>query len=201
MYVPNQPQRDYLTGFYLRDAFYTSLERLIIDATSKKKTFLLVLIDLDGFKKFNDKFGHLFGDEVLKHVASIVRLFFPENLCFRFGGDEFVALLADKDPKEAFNLLLKLKNHMAQFPFLSEGKSYQTFKISFSCGIAEFPSDGQKMEELIKKADEAMYFSKHYGHNFINFANKMKYIKSRSRLIYAISFFVILHPGKIIDDF
>lgn len=83
-----QVQKDYLTGFFLRESLNTFLEKLISYSTVNKERFSLVLIDLDKFKKFNDTYGHSFGDEILKYVASMLRLSFPENpfYFFRYGG-------------------------------------------------------------------------------------------------------------------
>lgn len=189
--MPDQPQRDYLTGFSLRDSLYVFLKTLIADAKSNKRHFSILLIDLDRFKQYNDKFGHLFGDDVLEYVADIFRLFFPKESCFRYGGDEFIIVLADKTPKDAFHLASQIKHAMLKRPFFFEGKSYNAFNISFSCGIAGFPSDGRTVGELLKKADEAMYFSKRYGHNLTTIAGRMRYITFRNILFLFVSSAVI----------
>jgi diguanylate cyclase (GGDEF)-like protein len=181
--VVEEPQKDYLTGFFLRDTLYIFLKELISDAGLSKKCFSILLIDLDHFKKYNDKFGHLFGDEILEYVSDTFPLFFSKTNCFRYGGDEFVVILKDKDSKEAFRLAMDLKRHMNERPFLFEGKSYNDFKIGFSCGIASFPSDGHTAAELLKKADETMYFSKRHGRNLITIAGRMRYLKFRNTLL------------------
>jgi len=190
--VIEEGQKDYLTGFYLRDTLYLFLKELITDAKLNKKYFSILLIDLDHFKKYNDRFGHLFGDELLEYVADAFPLFFPRTNCFRYGGDEFVVILTDKDSREAFDLALRLKYNMAERPFLFEGKSYNAFKISFSCGIASFPSDGQTASELLKRADEAMYFSKRHGRNLITIATRMKYITFRNMFVVFLGISAIL---------
>ena len=190
--MPEEAQRDYLTGFYLRDTLYLFLKELITDAKLNKKCFSILLIDLDHFKKYNDRFGHLFGDELLEYVADTFPLFFPKENCFRYGGDEFVVILTNKEAREAFNLARRLKHNMAERPFLFEGKSYNAFKVSFSCGIANFPSDGQTASELLKRADDAMYFSKRHGRNLITIASKMKFITFRNMLVLFLSLSAIL---------
>ncbi|MEE9500428.1 MAG: GGDEF domain-containing protein [Candidatus Omnitrophota bacterium] len=187
-----ESQKDYLTGFSLRDRLYLSLKELITDAKLNKKHFSILLIDIDHFKKYNDKFGHLFGDDILEYVADTFPVFFPKENCFRYGGDEFVVLLTGKNPKEAFYLASQLKHNMAERPFLFEGKSYNPFKVTFSCGIASFPSDGQTVAELLKKADEAMYFSKRHGRDLITIAGKMKYIRFRNMLLIFVGICAIL---------
>ncbi|UCD54600.1 MAG: diguanylate cyclase [Candidatus Omnitrophota bacterium] len=185
--MAEEPQKDYLTGFSLRDTLYLFLKKLIADGKLNKKYFSILLIDIDHFKKYNDKFGHLFGDKILEYVADIFPLFFPKNNCFRYGGDEFVVVLTEKDPRKAFYLALQLRHNMAKRPFFFENKSYNPFKITFSCGIATFPSDGQTVVELLKKADEAMYFSKRHGRDLITIAGKMKYITFRNIFLLFLS--------------
>lgn len=177
-----QEQKDYLTGFSSREVLYSHLERYMMDALSRKKIFTVALIDLDRFKKFNDKFGHLFGDEVLKYAASTLRLTLRGTQCyfFRYGGDEFVLLFPDKEPKEVFRLLRGCTHNFRYRPFLFNNKFY---KVTFSSGIASFPTDEKTLEKLLLKADEAMYFSKSYGHNLITLAGKMKYLKLRNILL------------------
>jgi len=180
-------QKDYLTKFYLRDTFYSSLKELIFTSSVNKKHFSLIFIDVDNFHKLNDKYGHLIGDEILKYFADNLRSFFPHEQSFRFGGDEFVMLLPEKNSEEALDLLLKFKNKMTQVPFLIETKLYSPLNINFSCGIALFPEDGRKMADLIKSGDNAMYFSKHRGRNLITIASKIESIRFRSKLIASIA--------------
>ncbi|MDD5255162.1 MAG: GGDEF domain-containing protein, partial [Candidatus Omnitrophica bacterium] len=79
---------DFLTGFSLRDSLYPTLEKLMLEFQAQKKPFSLALLDLDRFKKFNDKFGHDFGDEILRYASSTLRMTVSEvqSLLFRYGG-------------------------------------------------------------------------------------------------------------------
>jgi len=184
-------QKDYLTGFFTREALNSFLAELITESLSKKKRFSLALIDLERFKKFNDRYGHAFGDEVLKYATSTLRLTFLESACylFRYGGDEFIAVIPDKDPREAFRLLRQCGHNLARRPFLFANKCY---KITASCGIAVFPADGKNAEELIKKADEAMYFSKRHGRNLTTLAGRIRFLKFRNALLIVTSSVLIL---------
>lgn len=179
--LENAP-KDFLTGFFSRESLNLFLENFIREATVNKKSFSVGLIDLDHFKKFNDKYGHLFGDEVLKYAVSTIRLTFQECEChfFRYGGDEFILIFLDKDPKEAARLLRQYTHNLRHRPFLINNKFY---KITASCGIAGFPADGEKPEALIHKADEAMYFSKCHGRNLVTLAGKIKYLRLRNVLL------------------
>ncbi|MFC1576047.1 GGDEF domain-containing protein [Candidatus Omnitrophota bacterium] len=184
MVILPHPKKDQLTGFFLREIFYSTLKKLLLAAGegSGKKTFSLIIIDLDHFKKFNDTLGHLAGDDILEYMSEMLRLFFPEDMCFRYGGDEFIVILDNKAPEEAFNAIVELKNAMAQRPFFFQGKSYRSLKITISCGIAGFPDDALTTEDLVRRADEAMYFSKRHGRNSVILAKNVKHLAIRSML-------------------
>jgi diguanylate cyclase (GGDEF)-like protein len=182
---------DPLTGFFLRDALYPFLQNLLIKASLDNKSFSVALIDLDHFKKFNDKFGHDFGDEILKYFSSTLRLSLQENECyiFRYGGDEFIAVIPEKEPKEALRLVRQCGYNLAHRPFLLQNKLY---KITASCGIASFPFGGKTIEELIKNADKAMYFSKRHGRNLATSTSSIKYLRLYRTLVLTVGSLVIL---------
>ena len=134
------PQKDFLTGFPLRDTFYSFLKELISNSESKKDVFSIALIDVDHFKKFNDKFGHSCGDGILEYAAEILRLLFHKERCFRYGGDEFIIVLPDKDREKALSLILSIKQNMLHRPFLFEDKSSGASKhpsLSSACEAKE----------------------------------------------------------------
>ncbi len=172
----DQAQVDSLTGCFVRGALSPFLERLILECKAETKSFTMALIDLDRFKKFNDKYGHLFGDEILKYVTSTLRMTFSERQCsfFRYGGDEFIGAFFDAAPNEILRLLRHCNYNLVHRPFLFKNKFY---RITLSCGIASFPYDGNTVEGLIKKADEAMYLSKRYGRNRVILASRIKHLK------------------------
>lgn len=175
-------QKDYLTEFFLRNALDSFLGELIIEAKDKEKTFSLAIIDLDKFKKYNDKFGHLFGDEVLKYAAGIFRLTFygNPNCYYRYGGDEFIIIFPDTEPEEAARFMHQCIYNTFQQPFLFENKSY---KVTMSYGIASYPHDGQTKKELVRRADEAMYYSKRAGTNQVTLAGRLKHLRLRQWFI------------------
>jgi diguanylate cyclase (GGDEF)-like protein len=156
-------QKDFLTGFYTREHLISTLLKRAIDANLHKEKFSILLVDIDHFKKINDKYGHLWGDEFLKYVASTLRLTLEDKgLIFRYGGDEFVVLFSTPDSKQAFMLAKQFNVVMRRRPFLFNGR---LFKITISCGLATYPDNAKGAEELIKEADRALYFSKRYGRN------------------------------------
>ncbi len=158
-----QAQKDFLTGFYTREHLTSTLLQRIIDANLHKEKFSILLVDIDRFKKINDKYGHLWGDEFLKFVASTLRLCLEnKGVIFRYGGDEFVVLFSTPDSKEAFLLARQFNLIMRNRPFLFNG---HLFRITISCGLATYPDDAKGAEDLLKLADKALYFSKRYGRN------------------------------------
>jgi len=175
-------QKDYLTGFYHREALKPFLRELLLDSKAKKRIFSMVLIDMDRFKRLNDRYGHSFGDLILKYLAGTLRMSLKQEKCylFRYGGDEFIAVLPDLDPDGTYNLLKYTTNNLSSRPFLFENKCY---KITVSCGIASFPQDGQEMWELFERADQALYFSKHQGTGRITHAGKMGFMRFRKNIL------------------
>ena len=166
-----QSQKDFLTGFYTREHLISTLLKRIIDANLHNEKLSILLIDIDHFKRINDKYGHLWGDEFLKYVASTLRLTLEDKgLIFRYGGDEFVVLFSSPDPKQTFLLAKRFNVVMRNRPFLFNGR---LFKITISCGLSTYPDDAQGAEELLKEADQALYFSKRYGRNTTTRAGKI----------------------------
>jgi diguanylate cyclase (GGDEF)-like protein len=196
--VPEELRKDGLTGFFVREELVLFLARLMAGAGEGEKGFSIALIDIDHFKKFNDKHGHLFGDEILKYATSTLRLTFYESQCsfFRYGGDEFIAVFPGKDPKEAQGLIRQCHHNLFRRPCLFENKLH---RVMISCGIAGFPSDAKTPEELIQKADEAMYFSKRNGRSTTTVLSQIPYLKARKTfmqiggLLLLAAAFVILY--------
>ena len=186
-----------MTGFFTREGLLQYLENLVLESSSHNKPFSIALIDLDKFKKFNDKFGHIFGDEVLKYTTSTLRLTFFEDQCvfFRYGGDEFIAILPGKTAREASQLFKQCITNLIRRPFLYKNKF---FKISISCGIAGFPLDGKTMDALIHKADSAMYYSKRHGHNLITQASAIAFLKARRVVLAFLLLAVIAGVGAVV---
>jgi diguanylate cyclase (GGDEF)-like protein len=161
-----QALRDPLTGLYNRrylDEFF-GLE--VARARRQSLPMALALIDLDHFKKLNDEHGHLIGDDLLKSVA----IFLVENLrasdvLFRIGGEEFLVILADVDAQDAFKRISTLCNDFAITPMDTRKGSLQ---LTFSAGVAIWPTQGETLDELIQYADAALYRAKDAGRNCVH---------------------------------
>lgn len=150
----------------MKDDLAPFLEKMIAEYKAQPKPFSILLFDIGRFKSYNDKYGHLFGDQVLKYFSSSLKLSFwyAEIVPFRFGGDEFIIVFPEKDARETFLVSVRLKNNMRNRPFLLDGNE---FHIYFSGGVASYPRDAKTAEQLIENADKAMYCSKRYGRNKI----------------------------------
>lgn len=172
MAVLFEGKRDFLTNCFTRDELGPFLERVFIESRMYTHPASILLIDVDRFKFFNDKYGHLCGDEILKYFSSTLRLSLEdtEHYPFRYGGDEFVIIFPKNSPKEVAVYAAKIMKNMKSRHFLLKGR---LFKMSFSGGIASFPKDADSMDKLLEKADKAMYFSKKRAHGTTTQYNKM----------------------------
>lgn len=159
---------DALTGLINRKLFNEEVENHI----KKKETFSIMFLDLDDFKKVNDIFGHDFGDELLIHVASLLKIEIGENnIVARVGGDEFLILLNNVNARDEIISICNKIINLFKNPLNIEGK---LISISASSGIVMYPNDGNSANTLIKRADTAMYKAKASGkNNYCFFDNAM----------------------------
>jgi diguanylate cyclase (GGDEF)-like protein len=146
----------------MKESLIPFLEKAKAEYSAYRRPFSILLIDVDKFKSFNDKHGHVFGDEILQYFSSSLRLSLEEEECviIRFGGDEFVIVFPTRTSKEVYKIAVNLEANIKNRPFLYRDREY---KISFSGGIASCPHDGLESQEIIEKADKAMYVSKRRG--------------------------------------
>lgn len=165
--------RDHLTGAFNRRTFENILKEELERAKSEKEHISLIMLDIDHFKRINDTHGHLVGDYILKSLVKLLgsklRL---EDTIFRYGGEEFFILLLKTDKKKALNIAERLRNEIENYEFNYRGKDKAPFKIRLTCsfGVSTFPEDGDRLEELISKADEALYRAKKEGRNRVKSA-------------------------------
>jgi diguanylate cyclase (GGDEF)-like protein len=151
---------DPLTGLLNRG----SLSDLISDKVISGEPFALLFIDIDHFKAVNDRFGHATGDLVLKGVAEYLKYGMRSgDYCGRYGGEEFVIVASDVSPERAYRLA---ERHRAAIAALSpEDLAYAT-QVTVSIGVAIFaPDGGETSEDLLERADAALYTAKSTGRN------------------------------------
>lgn len=147
------------TGLYNKRAIH----EYAMEKTQEGKGLYLAMIDVDDFKKVNDSFGHMFGDEVLSKVSEIMRAVIDSRgMVGRFGGDEFMLVLDGVSSEEELRRIFKTisKNIQWEYQDIKE-----TMAITTSCGVAKFPDDAANFEDLFKKADKALYVAKEKGKN------------------------------------
>lgn len=152
-------RRDPLTGLLNRQAWYEQLQLEISRAQHSPRPFSVVLLDCDGFKPLNDRFGHLTGDEVLRRMARVLREHVRAyDAVGRLGGDEFVIVLAEADLETAESVIERLRAG------LRHGVERDYAGLSTSVGVAVFREPPASVEICLHHADAAMYAAKHSGH-------------------------------------
>jgi diguanylate cyclase (GGDEF)-like protein len=159
---------DGLTGMYNRLYFQERLEKEFNNAQDGNYDLSLAIFDIDFFKRFNDTFGHLFGDKVLKSIAELVKgSLRNSDVLARFGGEEFIILFPRTNLNEAYEKVEALRAKISQ---LIVKDSLVTASVTVSFGIASFPECSGTETELLRFADDALYDAKNSGRNCIKVA-------------------------------
>ncbi len=155
---------DGLTGLYNHRVFQDRLSEEILRAERYKSKLFLLIIDIDHFKRFNDTYGHQTGDAVLKTMAGIIKDSIRKvDFAARYGGEEFVLILPETDCGHTYKVAERIRRAVMDYPFhLKDGTMAA---LTVSVGVACFPEDSAEKEDLIGKADAALYFAKDFGRN------------------------------------
>lgn len=158
---------DGLTGLNNHRYFHERLSQEFGKAKRAGRPLSVLLVDVDYFKKYNDANGHLAGDEALKRIATLIR----ENIrigdvAARYGGEEFAIILSEVDKETAKLVAERLRKAVETEVFAGE-ESLPQKKLTVSVGVSTFPEDASTKDELIKKADDALYLAKLRGRNCI----------------------------------
>jgi diguanylate cyclase (GGDEF)-like protein len=151
---------DDCTGLFNARHLYTMLdEQVAIAAAKREHQFSLLFVDLDHFKEVNDTHGHLVGSRLLAEVGNLMkRSLGAENASFRYGGDEFVALLPGLGKQAAIEATMRLWEDLRKNSFLSS--QGLNLSLAGSFGLATFPEDGNNVQAIIRSADTQMYAAK-----------------------------------------
>ncbi len=145
---------DPLTGLENRRSLFSRAEYEIVRHLRERRSFALVMIDLDGFKTLNDRFGHDAGDELLCDVAeSLVRALRAQDTVARLGGDEFCVLAPGTDPAGTSQLAARISRAVAR-------GSAGVDLLRAGVGVALFPRDGDSVERLLHVADQRLFAAK-----------------------------------------
>jgi two-component system, cell cycle response regulator len=154
---------DELTGAFNRKHFNQVMKQLICDFKRTERVFSLALIDLDYFKKINDTYGHLVGDEVLQSLSELVQssIRMEDTFC-RFGGEEFAVFLPNTDASSAMTVIHRIQERFAATDFFAKN---EIFHVTFSSGISEVTAAENIADKIVEEADQALYASKDAGRN------------------------------------
>jgi diguanylate cyclase (GGDEF)-like protein len=159
---------DGLTGIFNHRYFQDRLARDILRAEEDGVCVALLMIDIDNFKTYNDINGHIAGDVALKEVASCLRRSLKrDDLVARYGGEEFAVILYGVDKERAFQVAERLRRVIEEKQFPNE-KILPGGKLTISCGLAVFPDDAKDRNDLIARADAALYHAKRTGRNRVS---------------------------------
>jgi len=155
---------DDLTGLYTRGYFIDHLKDQARRAQRLDQHLSLLMVDIDFFKQYNDKFGHIVGDLVLKKMGALLKDVLNEwnPLLCRFGGEEFLVMLPGMDKQKSLLIAEELRRRIQAEKIVLRR---QVTSITVSIGVASLPRDTKDEEELVLKADKAMYQAKEKGRN------------------------------------
>lgn len=159
---------DNLTGVYNRLYFQDRLQKEFENAQKEGYSLSLAIFDIDHFKRFNDTFGHLFGDKVLKDISNLLKSSLRSgDIIARYGGEEFVVLFPRTGLKEAYDKVEILREKIAKTVIRDE---LVTASVTVSFGLASYPETSSTQSELLKMADNALYEAKESGRNCVRIA-------------------------------
>lgn len=151
---------DCLTKVYNYRTIIEIIEKKIKYFRYKKEIFSLLMLDIDDFKKINDKFGHVFGDEILMKISNEIKMNIrKDDYIGRFGGEEFIVIFNNTKLDEAIKISERIRKAIEQAEF------FPSLKVTISGGIKEYYNESCK--EIINSADDLLYKAKRLGKNRI----------------------------------
>lgn len=158
--------KDSLTGLLQHARIKERLSHELQRSERTGEPLSVVMLDIDHFKKVNDNYGHLIGDQVISSLANLLKQQLRKtDIIGRYGGEEFLLILPDCNQEQAFGLVEQMRQSFASLPFSFD---YQNFHCTFSAGISQSKATDET-DQLIDQADKALYSSKHAGRNQTQF--------------------------------
>jgi diguanylate cyclase (GGDEF)-like protein/PAS domain S-box-containing protein len=161
--LKEQAIRDPLSNLYNRRFLLERIDNDFEMARRNKQPLSIAMLDIDLFKSINDAYGHFAGDAAIQALAKLLQKELRKtDLICRYGGDEFMVVLFDCDPAKAMSVIENIRRIFNSDSINSENTR---INLSLSAGISTFPADGDNFENVLARADAALYFSKNNGRN------------------------------------
>ncbi|MBW1790868.1 MAG: diguanylate cyclase [Deltaproteobacteria bacterium] len=161
---------DSLTGLYNRKHLMETLVSEIARSRRHKHSFVLLMLDIDHFKKYNDTHGHLAGDELLSRIAAVFMKSIRDcDYCARYGGEEFMFILPEIGLEHGVKAADRIRKLVSNEKF---SRDTDRATVTVSVGVSTYPKDGEDPKSIIKTADDAMYQAKKRGRNQVFLAGR-----------------------------
>jgi diguanylate cyclase (GGDEF)-like protein len=160
--MEDMAKRDGLTKIYNRIHFNHFYDEMLANIIKNGGTISVLMADIDHFKRVNDTYGHLAGDEAIKALAKLDEAIGKKYGCqaVRFGGEEFLLIMNGKSLDEAYAIAEELHKNIRENVIEFEGKE---IRINTSIGVANYPETVQDLQKVLDRADKAMYYGKTHG--------------------------------------
>lgn len=156
---------DALTGLWNRRSFEEKLLQQTESSNNNGQVLSLIMLDIDHFKRVNDTYGHLTGDDLLRVIAKTLKDYVRgKDIVCRYGGEEFVILLSDTALSGAMTVAEKIRTHFASMSWKQKSTGVSMGRITLSCGVSQYRTE-EPLEAFVQRADVALYQSKKMGRN------------------------------------
>ncbi len=163
---------DDVTGLLNQRRLSEDLQSAVEEHEKKHDTFSIMFIDVDHFKVVNDKYGHLVGSQILTDLGKLlIKILRRSDHIYRYGGDEFVVIMPTIKVGKVHEVAMRVLKEIKLFDFLV--RDSETYKMSVSIGLAEYPTDAKSAAQIIEFADEMMYKSKESGRGKVFHVNEV----------------------------
>ncbi|OHD11662.1 MAG: hypothetical protein A2Y41_01050 [Spirochaetes bacterium GWB1_36_13] len=175
-------KEDQKTGCFNAKFLHEYADKEIKRSKRYSQNLSVLILDIDNFKTLNDKYGHLFGDKILKKFVEVLKASSrDEDFLARFGGDEFIVLMPQTGRIGARALAERIKSRLQEY-FVDKEFHKEKVSVTFSGGIATYPYDADNFETLMKRADQALYKSKFLGKNRVYDYLEEEYLQNLSNV-------------------